>query len=331
MDSAAPHRDDALPTTPRARRAKAAAAPAKPLNLQPLPRWVGQGCLRDGERAVAEPDAATLLAPEARAGAALFALDQMLRADPPWLGALRMRLTLQAAVATARLLRLSADDATLRDVEQLTRPGDDPGPAGRVHRLWRLFAGRPTRLAEEAAEALAAETGGKGGAGEGHGEVIGLMQADAGLATTLGWERPVPLAAVVIGDPLWREGKERRPFRVGGEGWEARRMAVFGLAAWRAHALAVDLARRAETLTEAADRLRTRDGGAGVRLILADDCVAPWRMAGNARTHDEAGGPGLGQKGLGSDRAARRFCESLHAMGALRLLTDRPTFRLYGL
>jgi hypothetical protein len=48
----------------------------------------------------------------------------------------------------------------------------------------------------------------------------------------------------VIADPLWREGRERRTFR--GEGWEAQRVAVFGLAAGRAHGMEVDLARRAE-------------------------------------------------------------------------------------
>ncbi|MGL4234775.1 DUF1403 family protein [Tabrizicola sp.] len=272
-------------------------------------------------------DKSTVLSHDARSGAALFALDQILRADPPWLGCLRMRLALQAAVAGARLLRLSADEAALRDAEWLTRPGDDPGPAGRLHRHWRRFAGWPTRLAGEMADALDREIGATAAAGDGPPEVLALMRADAELAAALGWEMPLPLAATVIGDPLWREGRERRPFRVGGEGWETRRMAVFGLAAARAHALAVDLARRAESVATAADRLRTRDGGAGVRLILGDDCVAPWRMA-----QPEADRRGRGDtKGLGSDRAARRFCESLHAMGALRLLTDRPTFRLYGL
>ena len=87
-----------------------------------------------------------------------------------------------------------------------------------------------------------------------------------------------------------------------------------------AHAQAVALSRKAHALTRAASTLRTRDGGRGVGLILADDSVAPWRMAGK----DDNGG-------LGSDRAARRFCESLHGLGALRLMTDRPTFRLYGL
>jgi len=297
------------------------------MDLQPLPRWVAQG-----GKAAPPPQTAPVIPPEVRAGAALFALDRILRADPAWLGCLRMRLALQSAVASARLLRLSADEDALRDAEQLTRPGDDPGPAGRVHRLWRRFAARPARMADEAIAALAEEIGTRAGAGEGGSEIVALMQADAALAAALGWEKPLPLAATVIADPVWREGGERRSFRVGGEGWEARRMAAFGLAAVRAHALSVELARRAEALAAAAGGLRTRDGGAGLALILADDCVAPWRMAGTGKAG--VGVTGLGgsaEQGLGSDRAARRFCESLHALGALRLLTDRPAFRLYGL
>jgi hypothetical protein len=289
----------------RAGTTTAAVNDPKYLILQPLPRWSRAGTL----------------SADARAGVALFALDQIIRADPPWLGALRMRLALEAAVASARLLRLSADEAALRDAEQLTRSGDDPGPAGRVHRIWRSFAARPARLAGETAEARAAEIG----AGAGAEEVIALLQADSDLATALGWHRPLPLVATVIADPLWREGRERRAFRVGGEGWVARRMAVLGLAAARAHGLAVELARRADVVTLAAGTLRTRDGGGGLTLILGDDCVAPWRMTAPGR------GKGDARQGLGSDRAARRFCESLHAMGALRLLTDRPTFRFYGL
>lgn len=323
MESAAQNLAVRRRSVARARRSKAAGAVTNTLNLQPMPRWAGQGSWLPATDVSDGSGIAAILPPEARAGAALFALDQVLRADPPWLGALRLRLALQAAIASCRLLRLPADEAALRDAEKLTRLGDDPGPAGRIHRLWRRLAERPLRPAGEATAALAAEAG----AGEGAAEVAALMQADADLAMALGWERPVPLAATVIGDPAWREGRERRAFRVGAEGWAARRMAVFGLAAARAHALAAELARRAEAAAVAADSLRTRDGGAGLALILSDDCVAPWRMAGKGR----GGGASLGQKGLGSDRAARRFCESLHAMGALRLLTDRPTFRLYGL
>ncbi|WP_425332346.1 DUF1403 family protein [Rhodoblastus sphagnicola] len=38
-----------------------------------------------------------------------------------------------------------------------------------------------------------------------------------------------------------------------------------------------------------------------------------------------------GSAALGSDRAARRFLDRLVALGALREMTRRPSFRLYGL
>ncbi|WP_425487097.1 DUF1403 family protein [Microvirga arsenatis] len=61
-------------------------------------------------------------------------------------------------------------------------------------------------------------------------------------------------------------------------------------------------------------RVRSRGREDGAALLLADDAVAPVRLAG-----------------IGSDRAARRFLERLTALGAVRELTGRPTFRLYGL
>ncbi len=55
-----------------------------------------------------------------------------------------------------------------------------------------------------------------------------------------------------------------------------------------------------EIATAAAAGLRTRDEGRGLALMLGDDSVAPWRMAGKTL----AGGT-RGKDGMGSDRAAR--------------------------
>jgi hypothetical protein len=88
----------------------------------------------------------------------------------------------------------------------------------------------------------------------------------------------------------------------------------YGDAAGVAYARALDLARRAERLCALARSVRTKRGAAGLRALLADDAIAA---------------SGLG--GLGSERAARRFLERLVALGALRELTGRPAFRLYGL
>jgi hypothetical protein len=49
-------------------------------------------------------------------------------------------------------------------------------------------------------------------------------------------------------------------------------------------------------------------------LFLSRDAVAPTALTS-----------------LRSDRAARRFCDRLVALGAVRELTGRDTFRLYGI
>ena len=69
-----------------------------------------------------------------RAGIALYALDAVVRAEPAWLGHFRQSQALAAAAASSRRLKLRADEAELRDAVLLTRPGDDPGPAGRLYR-----------------------------------------------------------------------------------------------------------------------------------------------------------------------------------------------------
>jgi len=51
--------------------------------------------------------------------------------------AVRRRLALKAAAASARIARRGEDEATLRDVFFLRHGGDDPGPAGRMLVAWR--------------------------------------------------------------------------------------------------------------------------------------------------------------------------------------------------
>jgi hypothetical protein len=306
------------------------------LSLRPLPRWTRI----QGEHGVQVPDAAFA------AGAALFALDQIVRADPPWLGALRMRQALAAAAVSARLLRLRADEAALRDAHHLTRPGDDPGPAGRLYRAWRDLAARPARLEAVAVARLAQSLGladaenlfdrlrtGEGSsepiagaaemaarvsaapASQGlEGELLGMMLADVTLAQKLGWRAPVPLLATAILHPALKSGPERRRARPGDPGWPTACQAIYALAASKVHAQAIDLARRGDRLLAGAGKVRTRGGATGIGVLLADDAVA-------ATALDD----------LGSDRAARRFLERLASFGAIRELTGRPTFRLYGL
>src|SRR5271166_6213536 len=65
------------------------------------------------------------------AGAALARLDAIVRQNPPWAGVFRRRLALSAAAANVRRAGQTEDEAALSDASHLTRPGADPGPAGR--------------------------------------------------------------------------------------------------------------------------------------------------------------------------------------------------------
>jgi hypothetical protein len=118
--------------------------------------------------------------------------------------------------------------------------------------------------------------------------------------------------------------RDRRA-RPGDANWERD---AYVLAAARAHARAIEIDRRAARLLAAAASLRTKGADTGVAALLAEESVAPWTLGKSAA----AGPPALGaearaSQNLGSDRAARRFCDRLVELGALRERTGRPTFR----
>ncbi|HEY8136413.1 MAG TPA: DUF1403 family protein [Methylocystis sp.] len=345
------------PAAKRAGRARRAAAPAavKDPQIQPLPRWA--------RAQNADWDAAAFAA-----GAGLALFDQILRggacgadvssaaqdpAEPAYAGCLRQRLALKAAESCATLSRLREDAVGLRDAEHLA--GGEPSPAGRLHRLFRLDAARPARLdaatlaaalsllglpetdaddlpqdlaqalsgclasapdplaAAACASAVAMKRCAVGSAIDA--EIFALWVADLALATRLDWARPVPLLAIAILHPSLRhgpKGKRPRPLDVD---WRHAVASAYGLAISDAHALAADLARRAQRLTAVAPKLRARGARRVVDMLLADDAVTPAAAA---------------RAGL-SDRAARRLFDRLVALGAVRELTGRETFRIYSL
>ena len=117
------------------------------LDLPRAPPWARPaGNLRD----ISEAEALFF------AGAALAALDSVVRSDPPWAGVWRARLALKSAGAAAQnLLARREDEAALRDAVALAKPGQDLGPAGKVYAAFRALAGpgdpfRPERLAAAA-------------------------------------------------------------------------------------------------------------------------------------------------------------------------------------
>jgi hypothetical protein len=281
------------------------------------------------------------------AGAALALLDAFLRRDPPCAGALRARLALQSATASAKILRLNADAAALRDLRFAV--GDDVSSAAKLLRLWRDLAARPPsldpgRLAAAAARLdLAVDPNGlasglKASAGEGdpvsaaakaaafafstfpdapaaEAEILAHWVFDLALAIRLRWPRPAPLIATKVLDPGLRSNGGGRP-RPGDPAWPRTAAGAIALAAASALDLAADLSRRADALITVAPKLRAKPAAKIVDLLLATDCLSPAEAARHAPK---------------TDRAARRLFDRLVALGAAREHSGRPTFRLYGL
>ena len=327
---------------PPAKRARAKTSQAKAPERQaftspaPVPAWA-----RAGGRA-GEGD------PLFAAGAGLALLDAHLRPDPPAAGALRSRLALLSAGACAKILRLNADMAALRDLRFAV--GDALGPAATLASLWRDCAGRPPsldpgRIGEAAARLdLAVDPNGlaaslKACAGEGDpvsaaakaaalafcavpdalalpSEILSLWVFDVVIAIRLRWPRPVPLIATKLLDPTLRPpGASRRP-TPNDPAWPNAAAGAIALAAASALDLAADIARRSNTLIAVAPNLRSKPAQRIVDLMLAQDCVSPAEAARHA--------PMTG-------RAARRLFDRLVLLGVAREFSGRPTFRLYGL
>jgi len=284
------------------------------------------------------------------AGAGLALLDAHLRRDPPWAGALRSRLALMSTAASAKILRLNADAAALRDLRFAA--GEAAGPAARLLRLWRELAGRPpsldpgrilaaaaaldlltpnpNALAESlrervrggedpvsaAAKAAASAFSAFPDAPAAEAEILALYAFDLALAIRLRWPRPLPLIATKILDPTLRPPDAGRRPRPGEPAWEKHAAQAIALAAASALDLAAHLSHRSETLLAVAPNLRAKPALKIVDLLRSQDCVSPAEAARQA--------PMTG-------RAARRLFDRLVALGAVRELTGRPAFRLYGL
>jgi hypothetical protein len=132
-----------------------------------------------------------------------------------------------------------------------------------------------------------------------------LWLADSLLARRAGWQVGLPLLARAAG-PLTRSDV----------GQEEHRRALVSLT--RAALAALDCARgvgdQAAILLDVAGRLRAKAAPVVVNSLLGQDAV----------------GPGLRVRGL-SDRGLRRLYDRLIALGAVRELTGRTAFRIYGL
>jgi len=283
------------------------------------------------------------------AGVGLALLDGFVRLDAPFAGVWRQRLALQAAAASAKILRLREDEAALRDTVHLAI-SDAPGPAGRIHRLWRELAATDTTISSERIQAALALLDGLEAAEaddlaarlqeiataagdpisiaaqaasriyaqlpDPEGELLACWAADLVVARRLRWCKPVPLLLNALLKPALRSGPTGRRPRPNGPDWPQMVAQAYALASADARSLAAQLDRRAETLLAVAPQLRARKSDKVVALLLADDCLAPT--------------PAGRRAGL-SDRAARRLFERLVELKAVREISGRPSFRLYGL
>ncbi|PRD43727.1 hypothetical protein C5748_10820 [Phyllobacterium phragmitis] len=277
------------------------------------------------------------------AGAALASLHAMAIDEHPIGSLWRDRLALTSAAALMGFLGRTEDEAALRDAVKLTRPGDDPGPGGKVLIGWRRLVERRTLLADDrwltasavlqlpiddrlhdvyaVAERLAKGEGNPVAAAaeivavtmkfRPDAELLALWLADAIVASRLKWLRPVPLLAAEIK----RKDLRSAPDHLNGDGrWPITCAAAYARAAARASDLHADLCRKAARLLEVAPKLRNKHADTVLLVLLMED-------AQTARSATDAI----------SERSARRLFERLETLGAVRELTGRSTFRLYGL
>lgn len=284
-------------------------------------------------------------------GAAIGALDAVVRRQERWAGAWRQRLALAAAAGTAKQTGRVEDETALRDAVLLTKAGDDVGPAGRMFLGWRRLAARPAEdlLTEKNFAAVLGEFGhapddeaigdiagelrrlsacgpvemvvGTFPAAEryGFGRAVGAWFADALLAQHLGWTHAVPLlgAEAALGTSARPRRSAAGSVATSTETHPERAkslLAAQARAALRAIDLSAELGRRAERLLAVAPKLRAKAADTVVDKLLSDDAiVASEKIAGM------------------SDRGLRRLFDRLVELGAVRELSGRPTFRIYGL
>ncbi|WP_417280798.1 DUF1403 family protein [Celeribacter sp.] len=256
-------------------------------------------------------------------GSALNHLHLVLgRAEVPH-ALLRDRLALRAAEACVAFSGRSERAGELRDAVHLLRPGDLPGPAGETYLAWRRAVERPVSIKALGRALPAFEPGQIAGwldAGQGmpvvraamvleavlteapRADVPALILSDIALAQALGWGHLMPLLAT---------GLKRADLRKQGDDLRFACHRALISTVVEVVRLAADLARRATHLKAVAPKLRAKGAGDAVEMFLTRDSVAPSALPL-------------------PDRAARRLCDRLVDLGAVRELTGRDTFRLYG-
>ena len=170
--------------------------------------------------------------------------------------------------------------------------------------------------AEQAAPFAAAAIAAKIHAARPDAELLAWWLADWMLAQKLRWPRPVPLLMAQVFTPAFRTSDGRVKRIRPGEQKDFERAVCLALARGAADAcrLGAEMARRAERLVAIAPKLRAKGAPDAIRLLLDDDAVSGALVTRNL-----------------SRFASRRLFERLHSLDAVRELSGRSTFRIYGL
>ncbi|WP_119309740.1 DUF1403 family protein [Cohaesibacter haloalkalitolerans] len=280
------------------------------------------------------------------AGIALTSLDNLVKSEPIWAGCWRARQALTCAVVTSQMMGRRQEAAALRDMLLLTAPGDDPGPAGRIatgYRNWTKSNGTvntktlrrladafgvpwddalarfvtlfddalqvrkavPFAVADLLASAMALRP---------DAECLAWLLGDWLIASRLGWHSPVPLLVTERYAKAFRLPADSRRVQPGETAFQ--RAVCLSLIHAADHALqsARPIARRADCLVAMAPKLRTRGAEPVIKALLDDDALL-------------ASAPGFHL----SRWASRRLFQRLLDLGAIRELSGRASFKIYGL